>query len=236
MISSVSNGGYASMMMSGMNRMQRPDPSQIAEDLFSKLDSDGKGYIEVSDLESAFGNLQDSSSANADELFASLDGDSDGKVTQDEMAAALEAQMSELESQFQGMRMQGGMGAMGGMMPPPPPPQEDEGFTQDELSAQLEEIGDTDSARSELISSIVDNFEAADADGDGKVSFKEAMDYKESTQSASSDGTEDESSTTVADSGSDDNAASNLLFQIMRLAEAYGLGRHEAGQNVSQTA
>ncbi|MEW6765484.1 MAG: EF-hand domain-containing protein [Pseudomonadota bacterium] len=237
MISSISGASYSSMM-GGMNRMQRPDPSQMAEDLFSKIDTSGKGYIEKSDLASALENVSSGNVTNVDEVFASLDGDSDGKITQDEMASSLQKQMEALESQFQGMRMQGGMSQMGGMMPPPPPPEGDEGFTQEELSAQLEEIGDTDSARSDLISSIVNNFEAADTDGDGKVTFKEAMDYKESTQSASSDSTTEDStsSASVAESSSTEGSSSQVLFQIMRLMEAYGLGRQETGQSLSQSA
>ena len=33
----------------GSARHQRPDPAEMAEDLFSRLDTTGKGYIEQSD-------------------------------------------------------------------------------------------------------------------------------------------------------------------------------------------
>lgn len=234
MVSSISgSAGYISTMASAMGRSQRPDTSRIAEDLFSKLDSSSKGYLEVSDLETAFGEMSSSTVASASEVFSSLDGDSDGKVTQDEMAQAL----SELESQFQSLRMKGG-GPMEGMMPPPPPPEEDEGFTQEELSSQLEEIGETDSARSALISSIVSNFDAADTDGDGKVSLKEAMAYQESAQaSTGSSSNEGSAISDAGDSTGEGGTTARVLLQIMRLSEAYGLGRQsEVGGGLSQLA
>ena len=76
----------------------------------------------------------------------------------------------ELDSQFDQSRMQNAMSAMGGMgSMPPPPPENDTGFTEEELTEQLSEIGSSDSQRASLISNIVENFDAADTDGDGKV-------------------------------------------------------------------
>lgn len=189
--------------------------SQMSQ-LFSRLDSKSQGYLEKSDLVSAFSAISGTEDSAAEELFAALDADSDGKVTESEFASTLSKLQEELDSQFAQMRMQGmaGQGPQGmGSMPPPPPPN-DEGFTQEELEAQLTEIGDSDSERSSLIADIVSNFEAADSDGDGKVSFQEAMAYKDEQQSAS--GTE-ESSTAQASS-----SESQVLKQIMQLMHAYG--------------
>lgn len=189
--------------------------SQMSQ-LFSRLDSKSQGYLEKSDLVSAFSAISGTEDSAAEELFAALDADSDGKVTESEFASTLSKLQEELDSQFAQMRMQGmaGQGPQGmGGMPPPPPPN-DEGFTQEELEAQLTEIGDADSERSSLIADIVSNFEAADSDGDGKVSFQEAMAYKDEQQSAS--GTE-ESSTAQASS-----SESQVLKQIMQLMHAYG--------------
>ncbi len=237
MSSSISSvGGYASTMM-GMIRPQRPDSSKLAEDLFSQIDTTGKGYIEKADLESAFQQVTSASgSASADELFSSLDSDGDGKVTQDEMTSGLKSLMDTLDSQFQSMRMSEAMGGMGGM-PPPPPPGNDTGFTQEELEAQLEEIGDTDSKRSALISDIVDNFEAADADGDGKVTFQEAMAYEQSTASSSTTASSGDSATTAAGTSSGGTSEAQLMLQIMKLAQAYGLfGQSDESSGVSVVA
>jgi hypothetical protein len=102
---------------------------------------------------------------------------------------------------------------MGGM-PPPPPPQNDAGFTKEELSSQLEEIGSSDSERTSFISNVVNNFEAADADGDGKVTFAEAQAYNSASESTS----ETASSTSASSANSD----AQVMFKIMQLVHAYG--------------
>lgn len=198
--------------------------SSWANKLFTQLDTKNQGYIEQSDLESAFSKISDSST-DAEDVFSQMDIDSDGKVTEDEMATALGQVAEELDSQFNSMRMQGGgQGGPGGMggMPPPPPPENDAGFTKEELTSQLEEIGDTDSKRSELISSVLENFDEADSDSDGKVSFQEAMAYDQSPQSSSSTTTSsvDSSSSTSATS-STSTAENDVMMKIMQLMQAY---------------
>ena len=229
-MSSIGNiSGYGSSTMSGMGgmpRMQRPDPTKMAEELFSKLDTKGQGYIEKSDLESAFGQLSSSSSsgnsASVEEVFNSLDGDGDGKITKDEMSSSLQKIAEELDSQFNKMRAGG--------MPPPPPPQgaegaNDAGFTKEELASQLEEIGSSDSKRSSLISKIVDNFEKADSDGDGKVSFKETMAYDQASQTSASGGSNAATSSSSTSSSSDSTQLdAQIMKQIMELMRAYGGG------------
>jgi Ca2+-binding EF-hand superfamily protein len=171
-------------MPQSMFGMRRPSPEEAAQQLFSELDTSGQGYIELSDLETAFQNVSSVSSASSaeadesdlEELFSQLDSDGDGKITEQEFTdslARIDQQMNELFAQ---MRQQE---TMGNMPPPPPPPGNDQGFTAEELAAQLEEIGDSDSERSTLIQSIIDNFEEADGDGDGKVNMQEAMAYGE---------------------------------------------------------
>src|SRR6185369_6939845 len=174
-------------MVSGINQS-----SQMASLLFSRLDTKNQGYIEKSDLASAFSNIasQKSDSTSADDVFAALDGDSDGKVTESELSTVLAKLQDQLDSQFNQSRLQG-MGGHGGAqgmagMPPPPPPGDDAGFTKDELTQQLESSDGSDSARNSLISKVVQNFDAADSNGDGKVSFQEAMAYDQSSSSSAS--------------------------------------------------
>ena len=186
--------------------------------LFAKLDTKSQGYLEKSDLVSAFSKIAaDSSSSTAEDVFAALDSDSDGKVTESEFSTTLTKLQEELDSQFNQMRLQGhgGHGPQGmGGMPPPPPPQNDAGFTKEELSSQLEEIGSSDSERTSFISNVVNNFEAADADGDGKVTFAEAQAYN----SASESNSETASSTSASSANSD----AQVMFKIMQLMHAYG--------------
>ena len=116
-------GGCSSAMMGGMNGMQRPDPSKMADKLFSKLDTKGQGFIEKSDLQSAFDQVASNSSSgntlSVDDVFKALDGDGDGKVTKQEMFDSVKKLADQLDSQFQSMRMSGKGGGMGsGWMPP----------------------------------------------------------------------------------------------------------------------
>lgn len=207
-----------------MQRRQRPDASEMAETLFSQLDSAGKGYIQESDMESAISGLSSSSSSSsstggvsASEIFGQLDNDSDGKITQDELASSLKKLAESLDEQFGQSRM------AGAMLPPPPPPSgEDSGLSKEELTSQLSEIGDSDSSRSTLISSILENFDVADTNSDGKVSNTEAMAYAEAGNMAGPAGAS-ETSSSGSTSGSETNVSDAKIFrQLMELMRTYG--------------
>jgi hypothetical protein len=232
MSSTISSVGSYSSMMAGMSRPPRPDSTKLAEDLFLKIDTTGKGYIEQSDLEAAFGQVSSTSStSSADELFKTLDSNSDGKVTQDEMSSGLKSLMDSLDSQFQSKRMSDAMGGM----PPPPPPENDSGFTKEELQTQLDQVGSTDSK----LSSLIENFDKADTNGDGKVSFKEAMAYEQSTSSTSSStasSTTGSDSSTGSTTGTTANSEAQLMLQVMKLAQAYGLFGNEQDGSSSVSA
>lgn len=194
--------------MSSINSLG--NQSSLYSTLFSKLDTKRQGYLELSDLESAYsainGNGGTTASSSASDVFSALDGNSDGKVTESEFTSTLNG----LESQFQQMRMQGmgghGPHGMGGQMPPP---QNDTGFTKEELQNQLAESSDDDSQRTSFISNVVNNFEAADSNGDGKVTFQEAASYNSQN---SGSGAESGGTSSTSDSSS---ATSQLLASLM---------------------
>ena len=211
--------------------------TKMAESLFSKLDTSGQGYLTKTDLQAALDKVSSSSASSSttssvDDLFSKLDTNSDGKVTQEEFSDTLKKVAEQLDNQAMSMRMSGGMNGMGGMPPPPPPQDGDSGFTKDELTSQLSEIGSSDSKRSALISNIVNNFDKADTDGDGKVSFKEAMAFDQSTSSSS---TSSSTSTDASSSTSSSDLNAKLLSQIMKLMQAYGLGNDETRNSLLST-
>lgn len=73
--------------------------------LFAKLDTKSQGYLEKSDLVSAFSKIaSDSTSSTAEDVFAALDSDSDGKVTESEFSTTLSKLQEELDGQFNQMR------------------------------------------------------------------------------------------------------------------------------------
>lgn len=214
--------GYGASAMSGasggMPRMQRPDPSKMADALFSKLDTKNQGYLEKSDLQTAFDQLPSTGasgdSASVDEVFESLDGDGNGKITKDEMSSSLQKLAAQLDGQFNKMRE-------GGMPPPPPEGASDSGYTKDQLTSMASEIGATDSKRSSLMSSLAANFEQADTDKDGKISAKEAMAYDQTTSSSGSASSTGVSSSS-AESSDSTQIEAQIMRQIMELMRAYG--------------
>ena len=242
-------GGFSPSMMQGMGGaqrpMKRPSSDEMAEQIFSKLDTDNQGYLEVSDFSAALGDSSSSSdSLSADELFSSLDSDSDGKITKDELSSRLKELSDELDSQFNAMRtdmsgMMAGMQGMGGMPPPPPPEGEDEGLSQDQLSqmaSDASEAGDT--AAASRFSALAASFDEADSDGDGKVSFAESIAFEKASQSSSSS---DSSSSASSSSDSSTNSSTSVasrddarvMMQLMQLMRSYGLGSDDSRQQSS---
>ena len=231
---------YNSSMVQGMRR--RPDMTKMADELFSQLDTSGQGYIQKSDLQSAFDKVSSTSnsasstnsiSSTVDKLFSTLDTDSSGKVTKQEFSDTLTKLQSALDQQYQSGRMQkaveaGGTDAMGGMPPPPPPPSGDgPSMTKDELTSTLSQIGTSDS-RSVLMSNTLQNFDNADANGDGEVSFQEALSYQQSSSSASSSVATVSTDSSAASSSSSSISEATVMMQIMKLMQAYSIGSDQS--------
>lgn len=214
-------GGTSSMMMGGMHGMRRPDPSKMAENLFSKLDGKGQGYIEKSDLQDAFDQISPNGAsgggASVDDVFAALDGDSDGKVTQQEMSDSIQKLADQLDGQFQNMRMNGmsmgkggGMGMMGGMAGA-------SGISRSDLAGMADSAG----SYAQMMDDLMTNFDTADTDQDGKISAQEAMAFKDASQTAPA-------------SSSMQSSDAKIMQQIIELARSYG-EFSQYGQNNSST-
>lgn len=190
-------GGCSSAMMGGMNGMQRPDPSKMADKLFSKLDTKGQGFIEKSDLQGAFDQVASKSSSGntpgVDDVFKALDGDGDGKVTKQEMFDSVKKLADQLDSQFQSMRMSGGGMGRGGM-------------SKSDIASMLDSTG----SASQKLTDLAQNFDTADTNQDGKISAQEAMAYQASNETASS---------TSGVQSSD----AMIMARIMDLAASYGV-------------
>ncbi len=296
-ISSINSSSSA--MMSGA--MKRPDPAKMADDLFSKLDTTGKGYIEKSDLQTALGKVSQSnsssSSTSADDMFSKMDSDGNGKVTKEEMSATIQKIASELDGQSPRMRMQGDMppppppgGAQGaqkssssdssnssqdidpadanedgtvsaqeaqayaasqassdtsstssadaqlmqmlaGGMPPPPPQEGGQGFTKDQLTSMSKDLSSTDSERSKVMSDVAANFDAADINGDGKVSGSEARAFEDSKNASGTGSSTDTSSTSSAS-----NADAQVMKQMVQLLKSYGFDQTAESSGFSTSA
>lgn len=247
-MSSISSigGGYSSMMMQGMGSMQgmrgmkRPDATEMANDLFSKLDTSGQGYIEKSDLQNAFDQASSQvnasgSSTSADELFSQLDNDGDGKVTKQEFTDSVKKLADQLDQQFQSARMQNSISQMGGMPPGPPPGAgEDKGMTKEELASAAQAVSGSDSSLSSMLNNIVQNFDSADTNKDGKVTMQETRAYQ---QSQGTSGSGNSTTATGENAGTkaagSDSSEAQVMMQIMKLAHAYGIGQESGSAATS---
>ncbi len=190
-----SQGGSGdSTTTSGMNR---PDPSKMVDDLFSKLDTTNKGYLEKSDLQSALSQSPGSgsssgtsSSPNVDEIFKKLDNNGDGKLTKSEMTSG----MSSTAQAGKG----GGAPPPGGMPPPG--------------AGGANSASGTSSTSSTQSSSSTKTYDPADDNQDGKVSEQERIAYAQAKQ--------DKASASSASSTST-NSDAKVMKQIMDLMHAY---------------
>ncbi|MBK6631782.1 MAG: EF-hand domain-containing protein [Betaproteobacteria bacterium] len=185
-----------------------PPPSQMADKLFSQLDVSGQGAIQGSDLQTAFEKIKSSATDSADKLFSKLDSDGDGRLTRSEFSSSVNQLADQLDQHYQRLRLhgEGGMPAsVGGA-----------GFTQEDLGG--------------LVSGIANNFNKADADGNGRVSLKEARDFGQAAGGAA------QMQTAAADSRNVE-----MMLMVVRLMQAYGVVQgtstttadNSAGQQVS---
>lgn len=170
--------------LGGAQKSHRPDPAQFSDALFAKLDADMQGFFEVGDLEAAFQQLgAGAKGLQADDVFGQLDTDSDGKITQDELSTSLQKIAEQLESQFNAMRMHG-MEAMHGLHGRPEGKSDKQnGLSQEELaslvaSIESDEESDAANPRADLLNNLISNFDAADRNGDGRISAGEARAFQ----------------------------------------------------------
>lgn len=199
--------------------------SQITNNIFSKLDTTNQGTIDATSLSKA---LSDSSDNEVSDLVSSIDTDGDNKISKSELTTGIENLFSQLQSASQ----QAG-GAQG--MPPPPPggaggpppphggeDEEDTGLTQDQMQEMASSTDD--SKLSELLNNVASNFEAADTNGDGKVTQQEAMAYQQSQSEDSSN------------SASTNTQQSNALEQVAKLIKTYGLDQDTSSSYLTASA
>jgi len=237
-ISGISSTSTYSGSVSSVKR-QRPDPAQMAEQAFSKLDTKGQGYLEVSDLESAFSNIASVSgstsgsdaTSTASDLFKKLDADSDGKVTKDEFSSGLKKLADDLESQFNQSRTSG-VGQDRGAPPPPPPSGTSE--TSGNSTGAVSSVSTT--ASSSATNSTSDTtasktYEAADTNQDGKVTQKEEEAYLLKLLEAKAAASGDKG--TQQAGAANNNSEATLFKKAIQLLQAYSSPSESNSQSIS---
>lgn len=238
------NKGYLeqSDFSSLLSGLQNDDASTKSEELFSALDSDGDGQLTSTEFSDNFSNLLYSAQGTMGKRPAPPE---DSGKSKDELTAMLEELEQEDEKSTEGLQslldnfdtadtdgddkvtMQEAMAYKqstddGSNMPPPPGamagPKPDNGITAEELTALLESTDQADSEMAANIQSLIDNFDTADADGDGKVTMQEARSFRESQRTESSS-----LASQVSTSSDSSESISKLLSRTMQqLMETYG--------------
>jgi len=240
-MSSISSlGGISNLMMQGI--WQHANSAKMAENLFSKLDTSGQGYVQKADIQSALdsissGTSSSSSSSNVDDFFGTLDSNSDGKVTLQELSDTLTNVMSQMEQQFQITRTQASVssGSIDGTknLANTLSPQQgtDQGLSKETLANQLQEIGSSDSNRYERNLALLNNFDSADTNGDGMISHSEAHAFNETNNIPTT--STDTSSASVSDTSltSGSSLNDNGFQQMVKLMQVYGLSDDDTNAN-----
>lgn len=210
-MSSAIGGAGGCSSAGSMSGMQRPDSSKMVDNLFSKLDTKGQGYIEKSDFQGAFDKVA-SKTASVDDVFKALDGNDDGKITKQEMSDSVTKLADQLVSQLQSMRMSGKEGGgLGGV-----------GMSKNDISSMVDSTGGT----SQTLNDLSQNFDAADTNQDGTISAQELMAYQASNSATSStSGTQ--------------NGDAQVMARIMDLMATYGTAGQDgqtSGSSISTAA
>jgi hypothetical protein len=172
------------------------------------MDTSGKGYIEKTDLESAFGKAAATGQPTADEMFSKIDANGDGKVTKSEFSDSIKKFTEQMDSHLMSMRQSGKM-PQGGQMPMGAPPAGQSGMS-----------GSSGANGATTSSSSNSNTDPADTNGDGTVSAKESIAYSLKQSMIAGGQSESEAATNSA----------KLIRQLDKLVEAYGISQTDSTQ------
>jgi Ca2+-binding EF-hand superfamily protein len=101
-------GGFSpsSFAMQGGRGMGPPDPSKVADTLFSQLDSSGKGSVSVDDVTAALKKAGDTNAvSDAKSFVKTFDADGNGSVTKSEVVDGLSKLQQQAEANFAKFRL-----------------------------------------------------------------------------------------------------------------------------------
>lgn len=196
-----SSQAWASM---GPQRSDRPpggaDPAQFKKALFDKLDADGSGGVDSSEIDKLLSKLgQRSGSTTATDnanTFSQMDGDGDGSLSADELDSGLKNLLGTAGDTAGFVRSRGPQGTQGSEgahrgPPPGPPPAEATDATEasgDSSSTDpLDTNGDgtvsaAERAVGDIQKALQDLKTAIDTDGDSKISPSEARQFAQVLQ------------------------------------------------------
>ncbi len=217
-----------STMSSTRSAAARPpggmDPSKMKEELFAKVDADGSGKVDKTELQGMLDATVNKSggTTRAEDVFARADGDGDGNLSADELDAGMKSLMPPPANTLEFAQSRGG--AEGPKGPPPgPPPSASEASSTGELDPldtnEDGTVSEQERAAGELAEAMNDLLKAIDGNGDSSISDSERDTFLQMVSAA----TEQVSQTTSganADGSSDasQDSARNGSFDVTEFA------------------
>lgn len=175
-MSSISGISSASSAWSGMSTMRghRPPGGMDPAKMFAKVDADGNGGVDKSELQSLLNDVTQktgvSNSTSTDELFSQIDSNGDGSLSQDELGQGMKSIMPPPPSTMDFAQSRSGSGDdLFGKV-------DSDGngsVSKEELQALLDKMASDHGTDSASATSSSDMFAKLDTDGNGSLSQAE---------------------------------------------------------------
>ena len=157
------------------------DPSKMKEALFAKVDADGSGSVDKTELQGmldATVNKSGAAQSSAEDVFSSIDGNGDGSLSADELDQGMKSLMPPPADTVEFAQARGGAQAPQGPPPGPPP---SSSASSASASADIDPLDTNEDgtvsaqerAAGKLAEAMNDLLKAVDSDSDSKISSSE---------------------------------------------------------------
>ena len=220
-MTTISGTGSASHAWSEMSSARS---SARAAKMFAKVDADGSGSVDKTELQGMLDHIAEKSGnslGSADELMTKMDADGNGSLSQSELDAGMKSLMPAPASTVDFAQQSQGM-------PPPPPPPDAAGSSSNGATDPLDTNGDgtvspEERAAGALNDAIATLFAAADTNGDKTISQSEADTLKEKMDTVVQ-GLQDSSSASTSSSSTSDTSGFSLSAFVDLVLKQYAQG------------
>ena len=221
-MTTISGTGGASHAWSEMSSARS---SARAATMFAKVDADGSGSVDKTELQGMLDHIAEKSGnslGSADELMTKMDADGNGSLSQSELDAGMKSLMPAPASTVDFAQQSQGM-------PPPPPPSDAAGSCNSSSATDpLDTNGDgtvspEERAAGALNDAIATLFAAANTNGDKTISQSEADTLKEKMDTVVQ-GLQDSSSAATSSSSTSDTSGFSLSAFVDLVLKQYAQG------------
>ena len=204
------------------SEMSSARASARAAKMFAKVDADGSGSVDKTELQGMLDHIAEKSGntlGSADALMTKMDADGSGSLSQSELDAGMKSLMPAPSSTIDFAQQSQGM---------PPAPPSDGAAARSNATDPLDTNGDgtvsaEERAAGALNEAIANLFAAADTDGDKRISQSEA-DTLKATMDTVVQGLQDSSSASNSSSSTSDASGFSLSAFVDLVLKQYAQG------------